>query len=224
VILELNTTLPAPAWLHTHVYKWNGGHWETPKFGLRSLCYPRMHQNRAKGAEMAQDKEVTAMGTIAGALAGLDEGATGRVLAWAAQRFGVELQVPARNGLDEGKSGISREEDLPDHGGGFTDFVDLIDAAGPRTDPERALVSAYWFQVVGGAADFPSQQVNEALKDVGQGVGNITDALTKLQRRKPALVRQVAKAGKSRQARKRYKVTAAGIEAVRQMLRGREDE
>src|SRR5438093_685050 len=70
-------------------------------------------------------------------------------------------------------------------------FVDLFDAATPKTDPERALIGAYWFQVVGGASDFQSQQVNEALKDVGHGVGNITDALSKLQRRKPALVRQV---------------------------------
>ena len=103
-------------------------------------------------------------------------------------------------------------------------FVDLFDAATPKTDPERALIGAYWFQVVGGASDFQSQQVNEALKDVGHGVGNITDALSKLQRRKPALVRQVAKSGRTRQARKRYKITSAGIGAVHGMTRRVEED
>jgi hypothetical protein len=37
---------------------------------------------------------------------------------------------------------------------------------------------------------------------------------------KPALVLQLKKAGKSRQARKTYKVTVAGVKAVEAMLRG----
>jgi hypothetical protein len=44
-----------------------------------------------------------------------------------------------------------------------------------------------------------------------------------LQGRKPALVRQVAKSGRTRQARKKYKLTTAGISAVRAMIARGED-
>jgi hypothetical protein len=94
----------------------------------------------------------------------------------------------------------------------------LFDSAAPKTDPERALVGGYWFQSVRDRADFQAQEVNTALKDVGQGIGNITEAFSALQERSPALVRQVAKSGRTRQARKKYKLTTAGTSAVRQML------
>ena len=150
------------------------------------------------------------MAALAAALADLDDAARVRVLEWGSRRYGAAAaQTPAPRLHDNGHSGLRHQ---------FEAFVDLFDAAAPRTDSERALVGGFWFQVVQDAPDFVSQQVNDALKDVGHGVGNITDALTKLQRRKPALVRQVEKGGKTRQARKRYKLTAAGIGAVRELL------
>ncbi len=81
-------------------------------------------------------------------------------------------------------------------------------------------MAGYWFQVVQNQADFVGQAVNNALKDVGHGVGNITNALSSLQSRKPALVRQVAKSGRTQQARKKYKLTTAGVSAVRAMMNG----
>jgi hypothetical protein len=90
----------------------------------------------------------------------------------------------------------------------------------PKTEAERALAGAYWFQVIQGQADFQGQQVNNELKNVGHGVSNITVALGKLQNQKPALVRQVAKSGRSRQARKKYKLTTAGISAAKAMISG----
>jgi hypothetical protein len=96
--------------------------------------------------------------------------------------------------------------------------VDLFDAANPRTDPERAEVAAFWFQVIQNNSSWQSQTLNNALKDLGHGLGNVTDALNSLQERRPAHVRQVSKAGSSRQARKTYKLTTAGVNAVRAML------
>jgi hypothetical protein len=168
------------------------------------------------------DKEIDAMGSIAAALEGLDDDATTRVLRWAAQRFagekGEELlsETTAGGGRTDGhKSRVVNHEPAA-----FDAFVDLFDAANPKTETERALVGGYWFQVIGGAADFPSQDINTALKDLGHGVSNITVAFSKLQTRKPALVRQVTKSGKSQQARKKYKLTQAGITAVQKMLSG----
>jgi hypothetical protein len=170
-----------------------------------------------------KDLEIGAMSQVASALADLDDGARARVLEWALKRYDVKLR-PARGASGGGGNGgrgsvgdgfISQEFDV---------FADLFDAASPKTETDRALVGGYWFQVVQGSADFGGQAVNDALKDVGHGVSNITNALSKLQNRKPALVRQVAKSGRSQQARKKYKLTTAGISAVQKMMRGGGDD
>src|SRR6266581_1516709 len=103
-----------------------------------------------------KDPEITAMGTIAEALADLDTDAQTRVLHWAARRFNVSLPsaerplTGGRRGLRNGAEGLDTDgnEDAV-----FQDFVDLFDGAGPRTEAERALVGAYWFQIVGGDSD-----------------------------------------------------------------------
>jgi hypothetical protein len=55
---------------------------------------------------------------------------------------------------------------------------------------------------------------------LGHGLINITAALDDLREAKPALVLQVGKSGKSRQARKTYKLTIAGIKSVEEMIGG----
>jgi hypothetical protein len=62
--------------------------------------------------------------------------------------------------------------------------------------------------------------VNKELKNLGEGILNITSALDALKAQKPALALQLKKAGKSRQARKTYKVTVAGLKFVENMIRG----
>ncbi len=102
----------------------------------------------------------------------------------------------------------------------FDTFAELFDAAQPTSNANRALVSGYWIQVCDGADRFGGQLVNKALKDLGYGISNITAAIDILKQKKPALVLQLKKAGKSQQARKTYKVTEAGIKAVEAMISG----
>jgi hypothetical protein len=159
-----------------------------------------------------EDRELGAMQAISRALAPLDESERGRVLTWAASRFGVTL---SRHGGAKASDQVDEDAgDSPE----YPEFVDLYDAANPRTDVERAAVAAYWFQVVQGAPSFQSQGLNDALKNLGYPIKNITDALSSLQSRRPAQVRQVTKSGSTRQARKTYKLTTAGENAVRTML------
>jgi hypothetical protein len=175
---------------------------------------------------MSGDPEIEAMIAVVNALAGIEDDAKVRVIRWVAERFDLEVG-PQVDGERRGRNGANGaghwQGSLDRTSGHYTEFVDLFDAANPKTDTERALVGGFWFQNVQGASDFQSQDVNTALKDVGHGVGNITQALTKLQQRKPALVRQVMKSGKTQQARKKYKLTAAGVSEVRRMLTGRSD-
>ena len=56
------------------------------------------------------------------------------------------------------------------------------------------------------------------MKDLGHGVGNITDALTALKEERPALILQLKKSGTSKQARKTYKLTQEGIRRVQGMM------
>jgi hypothetical protein len=156
-----------------------------------------------------QDPELDAMSTIADALSKVSEPeAQARVLRWAADRFGVK-EITAKKVEKQPEE----TEPKPD-AHKFDDFVDLFDAVNPTTDVERALTGAYWLQALQGGQSWQSYQVNTLLKDTGHGIGNITDALDGAQSRKPALVRQMAKSGKSKQARKTYKLTTSGVSYI----------
>jgi hypothetical protein len=81
-------------------------------------------------------------------------------------------------------------------------------------------VASYWFQELQSQESLESQPVNTALKNLGHGVNDITSAFSGLMSRRPRLVIQVEKSGKSRQARKKYRMTDAGKKRVRAMIAG----
>ncbi len=160
---------------------------------------------------MSGYSELDAMKTVADALEGLeDDPSRARVLAWATAKYGRELPVQIRGSTITPIETASKRE--------FTDFPSLFDATQPKNNQERALVAGYWFQTVQGQADLDSQSINTALKHMGQGIGNITMSLSDLINQKPALVLQVKKSGKTKQARKKYRLTTAGIQTVERML------
>jgi hypothetical protein len=100
----------------------------------------------------------------------------------------------------------------------FRDFAEMFDVANPGDGLDRALVAAYWHQVVQGQDDFESQLINTELRNLGHPSTNITRDFDKLMARSPRPVMQVRKAGLSQQARKRYKLTREGIRAVEAMI------
>jgi hypothetical protein len=164
------------------------------------------------------DPEVEAMGKLAGALDGLDTEQHARILRWAADRYGIALigRKPSLGG--DGNSG--------DGGGGGADptehkeLGDLFSAASPQTDEDRVLLVAYWLQELQEEKlpNFGSQPVNTELKHLGHGVENITRVFDALIATSPQQVIQTRKSGTSKQARKSYKVTKAGIKRIRELL------
>lgn len=156
--------------------------------------------------------EIKAIQTIAAALDALDDDERTRVLEWAVSKYGVAVQTKKQSkGLADSPKGEAQPQ-------AFEDFSDLYNAVAPKSDVTRALVAGYWFQIIEGQATFASQALNNALKNLGHGVSNITKAMTTLQKQKPALATQVKKAGKTQQARKSYKLTKAGIDEVERLL------
>lgn len=176
-------------------------------------------------ADTSLEVEIDAMRVISTAFATLDSGAQARVLDWVSQRFGVREVQDSRpfNGhaVDNGRHGQT-EVDLqsPPNEASFQYPAELFDAARPTTDMEKALVLAYWFQVCQGSPSFTSRQVNNELKDIGHGVGNITRALDGLTAARPALVIQLEKSGRTQQAQKKFKLTHEGLKRIQQMLSG----
>lgn len=110
----------------------------------------------------------------------------------------------------------------PSAGQSFSTLPDLYSKVSPASDSNRALVVGYWLQVMQGEQDLDAFQVNKELKHLGHGVSNITTALSSLIERKPQLVIQTRKSGNSKQARKLYRLTDAGIKAVERLIAGGE--
>lgn len=165
-----------------------------------------------------EDKEIAVMAEISKAFAGLGEGQDAtidRILKWANARYGrtnawTAVRPIGGGGISDGtSSGVFQA---------FESAADLYHAAEPKMEYEKAIVMGYWFQMHQGQPDFGAQEINNALKHIGYQIKNITDAFSSAMSRRPALVIQVQKSGTSRQARKTYKLTHAGIQWVRTKL------
>jgi len=167
-----------------------------------------MTETTTTSAKPDPTAELNAMQAVAAAIAGLDAAAAERVLRWAAEAHGITRTQP-RPVQGAETNGTPKR---------FETIADLYAATAPETDADRALVAGYWYQFIEGDTEFGSQQVNTALKHLGYGVANITTAFDTLMARKPAFVMQLKKAGTTRQARKEYKLTSAGKQAVELMI------
>lgn len=175
------------------------------------------------------DVEIEAMGKVAEALGGLEEEVRARILRWAGERYGVEVVSPGKRAGqvhdDEDDPDDNENSDGSGSGGNgsspaqqFEHFAELYDAVSPSSDPERVLVAAYWTQVHLGKTTFGSQELNGLLKDLGHGVTSINKAVASNINKKPALLLQVSRGGSSQQARKKAKVTEAGLRWVKARL------
>ncbi|OGP25760.1 MAG: hypothetical protein A2X99_05585 [Deltaproteobacteria bacterium GWB2_55_19] len=160
---------------------------------------------------MEKDPEIKAMSEVANALSSLEPEAISRVLKWAMDRYQIKNSTSAA-GVSQGakEREIARDE--------FTDFASLYDATNPQIAIEKALVAAYWFQVVQNNDEFDSASLNRELRHLGHPSTNITRDLDVLISKSPRLALQIRKSGSTKQARKSYKLTTEGIKAVERML------
>lgn len=155
------------------------------------------------------------MAAVEAALEPLEPAERGRVLRWAGERFNTPFDKRDNKGAGKVKS-----KDDNGSADAITEGIgEFYAEASPNTESERTLVVAYWVQERQDSGDFDSQAVNTELKHLGHGVSNITRAIDVLKKHKPQFVIQIQKSGKAKQARKRYKVTAAGKDEVKRILR-----
>jgi hypothetical protein len=175
------------------------------------------------------DVEFAAMQTLYRILRPLGEDGRVRVLDYVVARLDIPQRAIAKKSKSSVAEAVEDEEDDAEAAASaaaaaatitFSNFAELHDAAQPKSNPDKALVAGYWLQVCQGAESFDSQSANTALKHLGEGLANITSAIDSLKNHKPSLALQLKKSGKTRQARKTYKITVAGVKAVENMIRG----
>lgn len=165
--------------------------------------------------------ELNAMSTVAQALEPLDDLARRRVMGWVNARFlggsvaptpppGTETRTAANANTAGGSGGKAISD--------FGDIAEYYHACAPSSDADKALVVSSWFQVGESLEGIDTQRVNSALKHLGYGIGNATRAFDQLTAQRPALVIQLRKAGTTKQARKTFRVTDAGLKRVNQLL------
>jgi hypothetical protein len=168
--------------------------------------------------------ELAAMNTIASALTPLPKASQVRVLRWAGDLYGAGISaIPPRTIVQKGpadlRSGPSSVAGTASRAvGDFAALAEFYAAARPESDLHKALVVAYWHQVREGREDIDTQSVNTELKHLGFGVSNITRAFEQLKATRPQFVVQLRKEGKSKQARKLFKVTVEGQREVERMV------
>lgn len=176
--------------------------------------------------EEVKDPEVEAMGTVSTVFADLQEEARRRVILWAADRYSITLNAaPSKRAASENGGGeVTSNEDQSgdiDHDTDrvWADFAALYYASGATTQREGMLVAAYWVGVIQKENGFTSFDLNKLLKELGHKATDVSKIMDKLCSAKPALILQVRKSGKTRQARKLYRLTREGENAVKQMIK-----
>lgn len=169
--------------------------------------------------------ELDAIRTVHDALEQLDDQARRRVLSYIGNLFHVDMQ-PASKRMETTQRENHVQPETEDDATGaelpnsFPNFAAFFAKAKPKTQGEKALVAGYWLQVCGGADNFLGATANKELKHLGHQISNITDAINTMKARNPALILQVQKRGKGRQARKLYQISFEGEQYVKGMVGG----
>lgn len=168
------------------------------------------------------DPEIEAMATLSSALEALDDQARARILRWASDKFGIGnvAAVKIKNSGDFPTDDEDPQETDESEGNNdsFDSFAEFFAEAAPSNESEKVLVAGYWFQVKEGQSDLTSAQLNKELKNLGHSITNINQKFDTLMAAKPQLAIQLKKSGSAKQARKKYKITQAGIAKTEELL------
>ena len=183
--------------------------------------------SKQKPLDVSLDPEAVALSKVVGALGDLQPDAQLRVLRYAAERFNLLVgKSPTTQNFAPSaeNNGEPRAAGTMVVSSEFADVGELFEIAKPKSGMMMVLVAGYWLQVCANKESFVGQEANDILKELGHPSGNITRDMDALKGRKPALIQQIAKSGKAKQARKKYRLTKAGITSIKKMLSGDSSE
>lgn len=162
---------------------------------------------------MELDPELKAMNDTYKVLNDLDEDARARVVNWLISKFSIHRAKSITTS--------STQVRMENEGGSISSFTSIADLFGKttfKTESDKVLLVAAYLQLKENKEELTSREINKELNHLGHGVSNITVAIGVLINRKPSLMIQTRKEGKSQQAQKKYKVTLEGIKAANAMI------
>ncbi len=168
-----------------------------------------------------KNKEFDAFKTVHDALEPLDDDARSRIVNSVVMLLAIDAHAGSSADADDtADEEVTSAEAANDIAGAdrFSSFAELVAVANPTTNSDRALVAGYWIQVCIGGDSFTAQAANKELTHLGHKIANITAAIDPMRSAKPQLVLQLKKSGSSRQARKTYKLSDAGLKRVHEMI------
>lgn len=187
---------------------------------IMSLIGDRVNCNACEGGcKVNIEPELRAMITVYEALQGLDNDAKVRVIDWVLSKFELRTSkgfLPVDE-QDAGGPVAAGKKGLMD----FASAADLFAVANPKNTADKAIVVAAYLQISKGGADISGREINKELTQMGHGVQNITRAVEPLIRKKPQLLIQTRKEGKTKQAQKKYRVTNEGFALVKSLVSSR---
>jgi hypothetical protein len=165
---------------------------------------------------MDLNPEIKSMSIVHDALKDLTDEEKARVVEWAIGKFsiGVSQKKQINRTIDDVTAPVTNGGSLSV----FGSVADLFAKANLKSEADRVLVAAAYLQEVKGASDLTGREINKELHNLGHAVGNITNAVSSLIDRKPQLMIQTRKDGKTQQAKKKYKVTVEGFSAVKKLI------
>jgi len=165
------------------------------------------------------DPELKAMNAAYEAIKDLEEEAIGRVVNWLIGKFSIGRPKSLANVIPPSATSDKTNDNLVN---AFNSIAELFGKANYKTESDKVLLVAAYLQIKEGKEDLTGREINRALNHLGHAVKNITNTISQLINRKPSLMIQTRKEGKSQQAQKKYKVTIEGLKAASTMVENSE--
>lgn len=101
----------------------------------------------------------------------------------------------------------------------FDDIEELFLTSDVKKVSHRILLAAAYLQEKNNLAEVSSLDINTQLKKLGYGVTNITTLINGLLKKKPPLMEVTKKEGTTKQARRKFKVTAPGFDVAKNFVK-----
>jgi hypothetical protein len=163
---------------------------------------------------VVNDREIEAMTNVFKILSPLDEDERIRVLVWIQSKFKMN-ERSSESVIGTGRAPAplaSSDKSLT-----YEAIGEVLSKASPKLSTDRVLLVASHLQESEKRSELTAREINQALNHLGYRVLNITQAITGLMSRKPSLIIQTRKEGRSQQSQKKYRVTTAGIRYSREL-------
>ncbi|MCF8363758.1 MAG: hypothetical protein K9G70_14160 [Prolixibacteraceae bacterium] len=185
---------------------------------------------------MLIDPEIEAISKSYDVLKDLDDNSKKRVIQWLVSKFNLadefysskvhfkkneEPKVLTHKANNEEQEeieaevvGSTNEEEIEY----YSSVADFFAKINPSSGSKKALTIATYLQVTKNLPDITGYEINKELKHLGHASKNITVDIKNLIQTKPQLMIQTRKDGTSQQAKKKYKVTDAGLKHIKEIL------